>query len=58
VRAGFPRDATTGKPDAKYFQRGKDKWLRVSWNDAYRTMAQALDNIMRTYSGPTGAARA
>jgi nitrate reductase alpha subunit len=57
VRAGFPRDATTGKPDAKYFQRGKDKWLRVSWNDAYRTMAQALDNIMRTYSGPTGAAR-
>jgi nitrate reductase alpha subunit len=57
VRAGFPRDPTTGKPDAKYFQRGKDKWLRVSWDDAYRTMAQALDNIMRTYSGPTGAAR-
>jgi nitrate reductase alpha subunit len=57
VRAGFPRDAVTGKPDAKYFQRGKDKWLRVSWDDAYRTMAQALDNIMRTYSGPAGAAR-
>ena len=26
VDAGFPRDPATGKPDAKYFQRGKDRW--------------------------------
>src|SRR3990172_5170661 len=31
IDAGFPRDATTGAPDAKYFQRGKDSWLRLTW---------------------------
>lgn len=54
--AGFPRDKTTGKPDEKYFQRGKDKWLRVSWDEAYKLSAAALDNIIRTYSGKSGAA--
>ncbi|MEW5853619.1 MAG: molybdopterin-dependent oxidoreductase [Myxococcota bacterium] len=52
--AGFPRGAD-GKPDPKYFERGKDKWLRVSWDDAYALTARALDNITRTYSGPQGA---
>jgi nitrate reductase alpha subunit len=31
VDSGFPRDSATGKPDPKFFQRGKDNWLRVSW---------------------------
>ena len=56
VNAGFPRDPATGKPDAKYFQRGKDKWLRVTWDEAFATAAKALDNIVRTYSGPKGTA--
>lgn len=56
VDAGFPRNQTTGAPDAKYFQRGKDKWLRVSWDEAYELSAKAFDNITRTYSGDKGAA--
>ncbi len=55
VDEGFPRDATTGRPDAKYFQRGKDQWLRLSWDEAYDVAAKAIENISRTYSGDAGA---
>lgn len=55
VEAGFPRD-TSGRPDEKYFQRGKDKWLRINWDQAYDLSARALENIARTYSGEKGAA--
>ncbi len=55
--AGFPRDEATGKPDPKYFQRGKDTWERLAWDDAYRYSAQALDNIIRAYSGDEGTKR-
>lgn len=54
VDAGFPRDPATGKPDAKYFQRGRDKWLRATWDEANEYSARALDNIARTYSGEDG----
>jgi nitrate reductase alpha subunit len=54
--AGFPRDSKTGKPDPKYFQRGKDKWLRLSWDQAYEYAAKALNEVSRTYSGPRGEA--
>ena len=54
VEAGFPRDKSTGAPDPKYFQRGKDQWLKASWDQAYDYSARALDNIMRTYSGEQG----
>lgn len=56
VDEGFPRDPMTGKPDPKYFQRGKDKWLRISWSEAYDLAARAFENIARTYSGEKGAA--
>ncbi len=52
--AGFPRDAATGKPDPKYFQRGKDKWLKLSWDDAYKYSARAIDAIAKAYSGEGG----
>jgi nitrate reductase alpha subunit len=55
--AGFPRDAATGKPDPKYFQRGKDKWVRASWDEAFAYSAKALDNITRAYSGDPGKQR-
>ena len=55
--AGFPRDATTGRPDAKYFQRGRDTWLRLSWDEAFEYSAKAFDNIARAYSGDAGAKR-
>jgi nitrate reductase / nitrite oxidoreductase, alpha subunit len=52
--AGYPRDAKTGKPDAKYFQRGKDKWLRLQWNQAYEYAAKIMKNIAENYSGGKG----
>jgi nitrate reductase alpha subunit len=55
--AGFPRDPATGRGDPKYFERGKDQWLRVSWDEANRYSAIAIDNIARTYTGAEGAAR-
>jgi len=54
VDAGYPRDTATGKPDPKYFQRGKDKWLRIKWDEAYEIAAKSFDNIARTYSGESG----
>ncbi|GIW23083.1 MAG: hypothetical protein KatS3mg068_2090 [Candidatus Sericytochromatia bacterium] len=55
VDAGFPRDPVTGKPFQKYFEnRGKDKWLRVTWEDAFRIVALAFKNIAETYSGEEG----
>ena len=54
VEAGFPRGPSTGSPDPKYFQRGKDKWLRVSWDDAYTFAAKAFENISKTYNGKHG----
>jgi nitrate reductase alpha subunit len=55
VDAGFPRGAD-GKPDVKYFNRGRDKWLRIPWDLANDIAAKSLENISRTYSGEKGAA--
>jgi nitrate reductase alpha subunit len=55
VDSGFPRDAETGRPDARYFERGKDRWLRIPWDEAYDIAAKSLENIARTYSGKQGA---
>nr|BAL57377.1 nitrite oxidoreductase/nitrate reductase alpha subunit [uncultured Acetothermia bacterium]BAL58893.1 nitrite oxidoreductase/nitrate reductase alpha subunit [Candidatus Acetothermum autotrophicum] len=57
VRAGFPRDPHTGAPPKEYFNRGQDSWLKLSFDEAYGIVAQALFNIVQTYSGPEGAAR-
>ncbi len=55
--AGFPRDPATGKGDPKYFERGKDTWIRLSWDEAFSYAARGFDNITRTYSGEDGAKR-
>lgn len=57
VEAGFPRDPVTGKPDPKYFRRGRDRWLRLSWDEAFDFSAKSIENIMRFYSGKSGAAK-
>lgn len=55
VEAGFPRDAKTGRPEQKYFEnRGKDKWVRVSWEQAYEYSGKSMVNIAKTYSGKEG----
>ncbi len=57
VQAGFPRDPRTGAPPKEYFNRGQDTWLKLSFDEAYGLVAQALLNIAQTYSGPEGTKR-
>lgn len=54
VEAGFPRDLQTGLGDQRYFQRGKDEWIKVSHEHAAELAAKAMLNIVETYSGPEG----
>ena len=51
--AGFPRGAD-GSPPQKYFQRGKENFVRVSWEEVFDITARALHNISSTYSGEDG----
>ncbi|MHC4584149.1 MAG: molybdopterin-dependent oxidoreductase [Planctomycetota bacterium] len=53
IDAGFPREAN-GKPPLKYLQRGKEPFLRLSWDDAFETAAKVFRNIATTYSGEEG----
>jgi nitrate reductase / nitrite oxidoreductase, alpha subunit len=55
--AGFPRDAATGRPPDRYFQRGKDEWVKLPWEEAYALVARATLDIATTYNGPDGQAR-
>lgn len=55
IAAGFPRDPETGRPPAKYFQRGKDKWMKVPHDEAFDLVARAAVNIAETYTGEKGA---
>jgi len=51
--AGFPRNAD-GKPPKKYLQRGKENFIKVSWDEIFDIAAKALTNIATTYSGTDG----
>jgi nitrate reductase alpha subunit len=55
AKAGFPRDPVTGAVEKKYLRRGKDKWLKLSYAEAYELVAKAYINIAQTYSGEKGA---
>jgi len=58
VDAGFPRDPETGRPPARYFEgRGKEEFVRVSWDEAFAYVAKTLINIAQTYSGELGKQR-
>lgn len=57
VRAGFPRDPQTGQPPAERFQRGKDEWLKLDWQEAYELVARALMDTAAAYNGETGEER-
>lgn len=54
---GFPRDPKTGKPPEKYFQRGKEKFIKVTWDEVADIIAKALINIATTYTGEEGRKR-
>ncbi|MCC7087190.1 MAG: molybdopterin-dependent oxidoreductase [Pirellulales bacterium] len=67
LRAGWKQWADDGYPSLsetpalrtkyKFDDRGNDKFVRVSWNEAFKYVAQAIQAIARTYSGPEGASR-
>lgn len=54
VKAGTPRDPATGKVDPKYLNRGKDPFVRVSWEDAFELVAQGLQSVAAAYNGEQG----
>jgi nitrate reductase alpha subunit len=53
VDAGFPRGGD-GRPPKKYLQRGKEHFIRVSWDEAFDYVAKTLLNIAQTYTGDEG----
>ena len=57
--AGFPSLSEKPKLRTKYKfdDRGNDKFIRVTWDEAFKYVAGGLDAVTRLYSGPEGAAR-
>jgi nitrate reductase alpha subunit len=53
VDAGFPR-RSDGSISRTYLQRGKESFIRVSWEEAYDLCARTFIDIARTYSGRRG----
>jgi nitrate reductase alpha subunit len=53
VEAGFPR-GDDGKPSEKYLQRGKEPFVKVTWEKIFDLAARAMVDIARTYSGSQG----
>ncbi|MFO1352420.1 MAG: molybdopterin-dependent oxidoreductase [Gammaproteobacteria bacterium] len=51
---GFPRDPQTGAAPKELMRRGWDSWVKLSHDEAYGYHAQALLNIVQTYSGEQG----
>ncbi len=54
VDRGFPR-GSDGRPPVELFQRAKDSWIKVTWDEAFELAAKAHINIATTYSGEAGA---
>ena len=51
--AGFPRDGS-GRIPPQYLNRGKEPFVRVTFEEACMTVANAMVNIASTYSGDKG----
>ncbi|MDO8756724.1 MAG: molybdopterin-dependent oxidoreductase, partial [Elusimicrobiota bacterium] len=53
---GFPRDGDGRMPE-KYRNRGKEPFVKVSWDEAFKYSATAMDQTARFYDGDEGKAR-
>lgn len=51
---GMPRQKDGSIPPEYLQGRGKEAFVKISWEDTFRYTAQALDNIARTYNGKSG----
>jgi len=56
VNAGYP-DPRLPENQEKYFQRGKDPWVRVTPDEAAELVARTLLHVAKKYSGEEGAKR-
>lgn len=54
IDAGMPRE-NDGKIPQQYLQRGKEGFVKISWDDTFRYTATVLNNIAVTYNGKDGA---
>ncbi|PIR21411.1 MAG: molybdopterin oxidoreductase [Deltaproteobacteria bacterium CG11_big_fil_rev_8_21_14_0_20_47_16] len=54
VESGFERDLKTGAVPKKYLNRGKDPFVKISWDRAFELSAKAMNNIASTYTGEKG----
>lgn len=54
--AGFPRESN-GLPPARYFNRGRDEWQRITHDEGAKIAAAVLKNVAETYSGAEGKRR-
>jgi nitrate reductase alpha subunit len=52
--AGFPLLTPEAKTKYRFDSRGEDEFVQLSWDDAFRYIARALDAIARRYSGEEG----
>ncbi len=55
--AGFPALTPELRTRYKFDARGDDEFIQISWEDAFRSIAQALSAISRHYSGEDGKRR-
>jgi len=54
INAGMPRDKKSGAIPQEYMQRGKEAFVKITWEDTFKYTAKVLDNIARTYNGKAG----
>jgi len=54
VTAGRPRNPDTGLPLPQYFNRGKDEWVKLPWDQAYELVGSSVVDIATTYNGSKG----
>ena len=57
AEAGFPALDPETKAKFKFDRRGEDEFVQCTWEDAFTSIARALDAIARRYSGDDGAKR-
>jgi nitrate reductase alpha subunit len=57
AEAGFPELTPELRTEYFFDRRGEDEFIQITWEDAFRSVARALDAIARRYSGDEGAQR-
>lgn len=53
IQKGMPRNAD-GTISQEYLQRGKEAFVKLTWEDTFKYTAAVLNNIARTYNGEEG----